>query len=1222
MSDPLVSPFKLHIANLFKTLLCLILLCKVSYASLAVWQRQNVGTVYHSTFSTTGASNVDPSLTVATVHGGVADLDLGSGSIKWRHFAEPAHYIASVFTTKHALNPSTLVLTRTKRGASSKDTIVACNLYDRSGSLIHQVDLNLKTTVNLHSNRLKDHNYGQRIFDFDKVQSSFYGIESELFDKPSMVTDAILINKGGNWVISASNYGIKVLCVETGDYSAFPIDLDGLRDASDLVGPSGLERSDPELHLRLCRAMESTIESNPILDRSDQELYFSIAVFHSKRLIGFILLTYNMRNHELDQAECVASEGIDEDEVVIDQRVGNEMVVTLYGAQSVWSGGVRSFFLDFQWVNQDRNEVVNETVAIDALTCHLGQASLHKNAFVVYARLAPNSEKESHVTTVAYLQTSNLVRLSLDGIWVIVEDTQIPTPNPNILVASKQGTTLTITAIDTATGTTSKHKSLVLRGSATNEQDLISLALYERVGKKKRVHRLLHVSLGDGLMQLYKNDKLIWERDEGLAFVTASAILLLDPLMDTIASYVGSESSKSSRQSSHIFHSIFRLLKIYLIDPADIKAIAKAITSRIAKACSIAASYLRLKGSVRKFRTKGIDSISRLASIFVHNWHRTIADTKMEGEEEKGTLTPNYSMRLVEDPEEIRAYYRNHIVEAEEVSARTGSIILMLTAVNKLCAVHDVSGRVIWVRSMGEGSNHRLTNTVDIHSGYERGQILFQTLDEGYRVVVDNKCFLVVSSRQNVCLLCNDVGMVKWVSVVEGVEVGSKVVGEWMKSVVPLWSEVSSKETEDVVLAFGLSGTLYLISPRGVTPIGARKISNDEKISYEAPSDPAALRMLIKSDLIHVRETGEGRWSGLAIRESKTDQLETKSGERKEGGENNIQTPQLIPIWTINFRDSDRRVVIAETQSHPLITNLSYNIATDFTIFSKLISPHLVLFITDELGGGSRILANPMLHLVDTKTGHIFYEEILEPGMQLPLNIQFHDNTIDLCYYSSKQFRNILHTIDLYRAHMRSVVELAIEGLKGGLEARGVLDLPKVFVTSYILPFGVRTMKVTKTNLNISNKFVIFSFNSSQVNLVPKAIINATDYTQMKSVDREIKKELIWNQIYTNRGYDLYRHGRSICVRPEQLGTFEGINSLNVNSIETVGSKWESRSLALLYGLDLAYCYVQAIGEFHIHKYPILVPFIQTLLLVAFGSLVYLSVRKHRSYKGFIFDRH
>ncbi|EFC49614.1 hypothetical protein NAEGRDRAFT_78106 [Naegleria gruberi] len=227
----------------------------------------------------------------------------------------------------------------------------------------------------------------------------------------------------------------------------------------------------------------------------------------------------------------------------------------------------------------------------------------------------------------------------------------------------------------------------------------------------------------------------------------------------------------------------------------------------------------------------------------------------------------------------------------------------------------------------------------------------------------------------------------------------------------------------------------------------------------------------------------------------------------------NVNQTKLTNTWSVSLNSP----IVAFASPQALLNENIYTgiiVTASGNVLYKYLNPSMFAVATIE----KEATEYPVLrvYVIDGTTGEVLHQIHNEDAVG-PVNMVLDENTLVYQYTNAKQMRHELTTVELFNNgtdfQKKGFGSILMEKLFGSKEA-GVFtsfgySKPTSRKNTYILPFGVRSIGVTKTTIGVTNKQFILSLTNDQIYLVDKKIIDARRPRNPTAASDEIAEGLM-----------------------------------------------------------------------------------------------------------------
>ncbi|WFD18188.1 hypothetical protein MCAP1_000387 [Malassezia caprae] len=234
----------------------------------------------------------------------------------------------------------------------------------------------------------------------------------------------------------------------------------------------------------------------------------------------------------------------------------------------------------------------------------------------------------------------------------------------------------------------------------------------------------------------------------------------------------------------------------------------------------------------------------------------------------------------------------------------------------------------------------------------------------------------------------------------------------------------------------------------------------------------------------------------------------------------------------------------------------------DRTVLYKYLHPQARLVVTFD-----RVAKEGRLYLVDIVTGQLLYHALV-PDMTHPrASVTYAENWITLQYTSDESGPERLLSMEMYESEAPAGAQWSKWwGGHADDESTTALTTPLVFMQTFVLPYSVRAMGVTRTTLGVASRSLVVATNRSEVVLLPRRMLDprrplgkpSKADTEERLVPYQVRlpDEALWK-----------------LTKPEHLGA-------RLDALTISPALLESSSMVLATGLDWVYTVASPSGPF------------------------------------------
>ncbi|AFZ81577.1 protein of unknown function DUF1620 domain-containing protein [Theileria equi strain WA] len=1126
------------------------------------WNKIQLGIISSTYICKNGAHD---GLIVATLSGSIALLRLSDGKITWRRTSEQGHYVDKLFILENRKEP--IIISSTKKNDidlkfpfhhnSKLDSITIIELKDGQTTY---------SETQCYNNRIGMFDVRSRgIFDKMVIKRVFTGLPTPIINNDVILDYFCFLDNNpecSSWLIILTRTQIKVVSLE--DYTFLTYKL----------------KKNSGSPFRIL-----TVSSKCEEQRLNSKITFFIVTlseYGSTNL--FLKIDFDPLNKTINESEIVSEKCMNH--TPLDYRIGNRFIAELYNSND-------TYILVINFIDYLAEKVVGTVLEIqNVLEIFFDYSFKSAHDYLIIYKELKNANNCISYRTLILTIKDKVKQYELNGIWTILSHNQ---DSDKCVIVNKESDTLFFMQINSTEDAPINHKKIILTGSYHKSSYILYIASYELFIEREIVN-IIAVSFSDGLFQLYKNGLLLWERDESISLVISSLSAPIPNLYNISEGIFGVNLEEMKDQLS--VDSLLDIFGIYLFDSTDITTMyyyAKRTTNLFLR-------FLKNKFSIKKKALTYLETFSSRLLLseqklrFLQNLFRCNSDS-------------SYGYSDTHDHE-------SHVNSKELDGFGNDLIIIVLTSLNKILAMNNTCGTILWSKSLDDiniakYSFYPVNSTLIMSNNNGRmprsGYIVeIPHTREIYMATAPiighkNLCNIFLVSKTVICSVCNfrhmnsSFSVVKWILIFDGSIIQEHRLDYWIIHTLPLWSYSSCSgmsPLENVLLVLTEKKDVKILHPR--------TLNNDIEIQGFLKISEAVKNLVSQNNITVVIRQNEDSYSGYKL----------VYRNINSGSHEIIFTEKL---WNMNFGNSGMRVIAVALPEHQGSSIQPITVMSNFKVYEKYISQNSIVFITRRMEITGNFVT--MLHLLDTLYGKIVYEEILEHDLSFPISISYHENTINLHYWNEKQLRYMLHTTDLFSYEHRSLAKIILSELlpiknSDKYQIQNAKSLiPIVFSRNFVLPVGIRTMSMSITHQNITEKSLIISSMSNQIVSIPKCDINAVDHHDSGSDTMNLLHTQVSNKRH-NKEYHVFNPLRFIALKSNYMINQENVG---VRGIMTVATKLESSSLIFLFGLDVTATYLQPSGNFDRLKVD-LIHYAVCIAIITFTFiLVFKSTHKYKS---------
>lgn len=257
---------------------------------------------------------------------------------------------------------------------------------------------------------------------------------------------------------------------------------------------------------------------------------------------------------------------------------------------------------------------------------------------------------------------------------------------------------------------------------------------------------------------------------------------------------------------------------------------------------------------------------------------------------------------------------------------------------------------------------------------------------------------------------------------------------------------------------------------------------------------------------------------------------------------------KVSQTWKFMTNADEEIVAFASKDKDEKIANVGY-VLGDRSVLYKYLYPNLAAFAV--LNKPTRIL---YIHIVDTITGEIihtaYHDELVHQDEKI--NVLFGEHWVIYSYWSNKPYpEQKIVVIDLFESLKSN--ERFSNSSSSSLDYK---HPPAVISKSFILPFKINSMAVSKTRFGVTTKSIIISLTNGQILYLPKYILNSRRVDGRALTNEEVSEFMLsqYDPIITIDDNFVISHHRQI---------------LGADTLISIPTNLESTSIVCSYGLDV-----------------------------------------------------
>ncbi|CAM9018647.1 hypothetical protein WICANDRAFT_77914 [Wickerhamomyces anomalus NRRL Y-366-8] len=261
-----------------------------------------------------------------------------------------------------------------------------------------------------------------------------------------------------------------------------------------------------------------------------------------------------------------------------------------------------------------------------------------------------------------------------------------------------------------------------------------------------------------------------------------------------------------------------------------------------------------------------------------------------------------------------------------------------------------------------------------------------------------------------------------------------------------------------------------------------------------------------------------------------------------------IEGKKVLQTWKFETTADEEIVAFASKDEDEKIANVGY-VLGDRSVLYKYLYPNFAAFAV--LNKPTKTL---YIHIIDSITGEIvhtaYHDEHVHEDEHI--NILFGEHWVIYSYWSNKPYpEQKIVVIDLFESLKSN--EKFSNNTSSSLDYK---HPPAVLSKSFILPFKINSMAISKTRFGVTTKSIIISLTNGQILYLPKYILNSRR-VQDRPLTNEEKSEFMltpYDPIITIDDNFVISHHRQV---------------MGADTLISVPTNLESTSIVCSYGLDV-----------------------------------------------------
>lgn len=261
-----------------------------------------------------------------------------------------------------------------------------------------------------------------------------------------------------------------------------------------------------------------------------------------------------------------------------------------------------------------------------------------------------------------------------------------------------------------------------------------------------------------------------------------------------------------------------------------------------------------------------------------------------------------------------------------------------------------------------------------------------------------------------------------------------------------------------------------------------------------------------------------------------------------------IQGKKVYNTWKFETNSDEEIVAFSSKDKDEKTSNIGY-VLGDRSVLYKYLYPNLASFAV--LNKPSKTL---YIHIIDTITGEIIHSayHVEEVHQDEKINVVFGEHWVIYSYWSNKPYpEQKIVVIDLFES-LKPNEKFSIKETS----SLSYKHPPAISTKSFILPFKINSLQISKTKFGVTTKSIIISLTNGQILYLPKYILNSRR-VENRPLSADEKSEFMlspYDPIITVDDNFVISHHRQV---------------LDADALISIPTNLESTSIVCSYGLDI-----------------------------------------------------
>lgn len=261
-----------------------------------------------------------------------------------------------------------------------------------------------------------------------------------------------------------------------------------------------------------------------------------------------------------------------------------------------------------------------------------------------------------------------------------------------------------------------------------------------------------------------------------------------------------------------------------------------------------------------------------------------------------------------------------------------------------------------------------------------------------------------------------------------------------------------------------------------------------------------------------------------------------------------IQGKKVYTTWKFETNSDEEIVAFSSKDKDEKTSNIGY-VLGDRSVLYKYLYPNLASFAV--LNKPSKTL---YIHIIDTITGEIIHSayHVEEVHQDEKINVVFGEHWVIYSYWSNKPYpEQKIVVIDLFESLKPNEKFSSQES-----SSLSYKHPPAISSKSFILPFKINSLQISKTKFGVTTKSIIISLTNGQILYLPKYILNSRRVENRDLTPAEKSEFMLspYDPIISVDDNFVISHHRQV---------------LDANVLISIPTNLESTSIVCSYGLDI-----------------------------------------------------